>query len=112
MHRLLLTAILIILIILITLAACFDAGPTPETAQTPVPGTIAAPPANTPEPMETTAPTPTRPPANTPAPPGVPAPLTAQDREAVISSLSDAELTCIDQNPERMIATLIGGPGD
>ena len=30
----------------------------------------------------------------------------------MISSLSDAELTCIDQNPERMIATLIGGPGD
>ena len=30
----------------------------------------------------------------------------------MISSLSDAELTCIDQNPERMIATLIGGTGD
>ena len=94
MHGLILTAILTTLI---ALAACSDPAPTPEATETPVPRTVATtspPTANTPEPTE-----------------GI-SPLTGQDREAVISSLSDAELTCIDQDPERMIATLIGGTGD
>ena len=92
------------LVILAALSACFDPAPTPETAETPTPGTIAAtapPPANTPEP---TAPIP-----STPSTPRATSPPSAQDQRAVISSLSDAELVCVGQNPERMLATLTGG---
>ncbi len=105
------------LLIPMALVACSDPAPTPETAATPVPVTLAAtspPPANTPE-METpdptaaAAPTLSIPPTSTPEPPGDPPALTAQDQEALFSSLSNAELTCIGQNPERMIAALTGG---
>ena len=115
MHGLLLTPILIILI---ALAACSDPAPTPEAAVTPVPRTVAAtpaPPSNTVEkeganPAATPASTatPTLEPTSTPVPPGVLPPLPAQDREAVISSLSDTELICIAGDPDRVIATLTG----
>ena len=106
MFRILLTPILVILI---ALTACSDQVTTPEIAGMPVPGTIAvtpAPPANTPEPTATAAPTPTIPP--TPAPPRVLAPLPTIDREALLSSLSEDELACIEEDPERMIAALTG----
>ncbi len=57
-----------ILVILIALAACSDATPTPETAETPTPGAVAAttaPPANTQEPEGTD---PTATPASTETP--------------------------------------------
>ena len=48
-------------------------------------------------------------PTSTPVPPGVLSHLITMDREALLSSLSQAELACIDQDPERMIAALTGG---
>ena len=50
-------------------------------------------------------------PTSTPVPPGVLFHLITMDREALLSSLSQAELACNDQDPERMIAALTGdGP--
>ena len=123
MLKLSLTAIFVILA---ALAACFDPPPTPETAETTVPRTIAAtspPPAKSPEPegaypTATAAPksTPTEGPTSpltpeatsTPVSPGVMAPLPIGNPEALLSSLSDAELACIGEDPERMIASLTG----
>ena len=48
-------------------------------------------------------------PTSTPVPPGVLSHLPTMDRETVLSSLSQAELACIDQDPERMVAALTGG---
>ena len=110
--------LLLALVIMAMLAACSDPTPAPETVETSTPEAVpvtSAPPANTtrPEaPRATAAPTPSIPTTSTPIPPGVPPALPAQDQEALISSLSEDELSCIDQNPERMIATLIGGPED
>ena len=100
-----------ILLFLITLTACSGSAPTPapETALTPTPESIAAtapPPANTPEPTATTAHTPAI--SSTPTPRAL-SPVPIEDRGAVLSSLSDAELACIGGDPEKMIAALTGG---
>ena len=110
MHRILLTSLLVILI---ALAACSDPTPTPETAATPTPGVVAATsplPANTPGP-EGVDPTATATPATAPTerPAGPPTPETTSTPVkpgALLSSLSEAELACIDGDPERMIAAL------
>ncbi len=104
-----LIAILVVLATLAVLTACSDPVPTPETAETPTPGTASAtspPSANTTEPTATTAPTPTTSPTPTPE---ANSPLPGQGQEALLSSLSEDELDCIGQDPERMIAALTGG---
>ena len=109
MLKLPLTGILVILLILAALTACFDPSPTTESAATSTLEAAAATypqPANTPEPTATMAPTPATP--STPTPSANP-PLASQGQEALLSSLSEAELDCIDGNPERMIAALTGG---
>ncbi len=103
--------LIFILVFLITLTACSDSAstPAPETAVTPTPEIIAAtpaPPANTPEPTATTAHTPNI--HSTPTP-RVLSPTPTEDRGAVLSSLSDAELACVGGDPEKMIAALTGG---
>ena len=115
MLKLLLPMALIILVSLATLAACSDPTPAPETLPpTSIPAPTAAPmPTETPVPTEsqakrptatqraTSASSPTPRPTETPAPPGVLAPLHALDSGATLSELSDAELACIGENPER-----------
>ena len=91
-----------ILVILIALAACSDATPTPETAETPTPGAVAA---TSPLPAITTDQAATAA-TSTPVPTEVIAPTPAQGQEALLSSLSEAELACIGGDPERMIAAL------
>ena len=94
---------------LATLTACSDPAPTPETTATSTLDAVAAataPPANTPEPTPTTSPTPATP--STPTP-GANSPLPGQGQEALLSSLSEDEIDCIGQDPERMIAALTGG---
>ena len=103
--------LVVILVLLIALTACSDSAstPAPETGLTPTPEIIAAtapPPANTPEPTATTAHTPAISPTPTPR---VLSAVPIEDRGAVLSSLSDAELTCIGGDPEKMIAALTGG---
>lgn len=96
-------------IIPISLAACSDPAPTQETAATPAPGAVAATsplPANTTEPTATTVPMPATPSTPTPRATSL---LPSQGQEALLSSLSEAELDCIGQDPEKMIATLTGG---
>ena len=112
MLKLPLTGILVILLILAALAACSGPTPTPETAETPTPGTMAAtspPPANTPEPTATEAPMPPTPATPSAPTPSATSPLPGQGQGSLLSSLSEAELDCIGQDPERMIATLTGG---
>ena len=98
-----------LLIIVLALAACSGSTPTQKTVVAPIPMTVAAtapPPANTPEPTaptRTTSPTPNEEPAEIITPPP------AQDLNPVLSSLSDAELACIGEDPERMLAALTGG---
>ena len=95
--------------VLITLAACSDQAPTPETAETPTPGTVAATAATTPPPPntpETTAPTPSLEPTSTPR---ATSPTPAQDLDPVLSSLSEAEIDCIGGDPERTLAAFTGG---
>ena len=58
------------------------------------------------EPTATTAPEPTA----ILGPPGVLAPLQALDTSALLSELSDTELACIGDNPEK-VARLLAGPG-
>ena len=109
MLKLPLTGIFLILLVLAALTACSDPAPTPETAVEPTREAVAAtspPPANTPEPTSTTAHTPTISPTPTP---GVLSPMPTEDRGAVLSSLSDVELTCIGGDAEKMIAALTGG---
>ena len=128
MQRILLPAI-IILATLAALVSCSGPTPSPETqtpASTSTPSTPTA--APTPAPTETPVPTesPTeRPtaaraatpasfstpePTATPAPPGVLVPLRLQDTSALLSELSDDELECIGDNPEKLARTLVG-PG-
>ena len=111
---------IVLTVILMALAACTGATPPPEATETPAPSPIAAAtpvPANTPAPTETPPPTPTeRPttaptetPASPPSPtaPGPLVPLDIQDRQALESGLSEAELDCIG-GPERLARTLAG----
>ena len=98
-----------LLIIVLALAACADPTPTQEAAVTPAPDTApvtAPPPANTPEPTAPSEPEPTAP---TEEPTEVITPPPAQEQEALLSSLSEAELACIGGDPERMLTTLTGG---
>ena len=115
MLKLFLTATITLMVTLATLTACSDPTPAPETqAPTTAPTPTASPtPTETPVPTEapeerptaaptaTPASTPTPAPTATPAPPGVLAPLHALDSGATLSELSDAELACIGENPER-----------
>ena len=99
-----------ILAILVALTACSDPGPAPDPTETPGAGTVAATPAlipNTPTPEVASTPAPT--PLPTPAPPGTPSPLPPTDQEALLSGLSEDELACIGEDPERMLAALTRG---
>ena len=101
-----------ILIILMALAACSDPAPTPDPTETPTPSPIAATPAlipNTPEPEPTATTVPATTETPTPVPPETPSSLPPTDQETVLSSLSEDELACIGQDPERMISALTGG---
>ena len=121
MLKLFLTATITLLVTLATLTACSDATPAPEGVPTPTQvssGTAA--PASTDAPVSTQAPTerPTARPASTPTPEptatpvtlGVLAPLQALDTSALLSELSDTELACIGDNPEK-VARSLAGPG-
>ena len=108
MRKNLIPATLLVPIIMAALLACTGATPTPDPTETlEHAGITAATPAtpNTREPTATTTP----PPTITQVPPGTPSLLSTMDQEAVISSLSENELACIDQDPERMVAALTGG---
>ena len=113
MLKLFLTATITLLVTLATLTACSDPTPAPETlAPTSAPTPTVAP-ASTDTPVSTETPTekptaaPTATPASspthapTPTPNGRIAPLQMQDSGAFRSALSDAELACIGENPER-----------
>ena len=116
-QRLLLPATILFLVILAALAAWSDPTPAPETlpttstpapsasptsTETPVPTESQAEKPTTATTAATTPASPTPPgPTATPAPPGVLAPLHALDSGATLSELSDAELECIGENPER-----------
>ena len=119
-QRLLPTATLIILLILATLIACSDPTPAPDPTATP-----AAMAAATQTPTQTPAPTanptavtaakptssPTPEPTTTPVPDGRLAPIQLQDSLSLQSSLSDAELACIGDDPEQLTRALTGaGP--
>ena len=125
MLKLFLPATITILVTLATLTACSDTTPSPEEVPTPaqVPTRTRAPapteaPVSTETPKErptaapraTSASPPTSEPTATPVPPGVFAPLQALDSLALLSELSDTELACIEDNPERLARSL-AGPG-
>lgn len=109
LHRPLLITLAVALFIMSALTACSEPAPTaspPEGLFTTA----------TPAPTETLATAPTAsqtgPPTPEPSPDEELASLSPQDREAVISSLSEDELACIDQEPEGMITALIGDSWD
>ena len=113
MRKILLTPTLIILITLITLAAlaalaaCSGTAPTETPVAESTPDIVAAtppPPANIADPTATMAPTPT-----TPSTPGATSPPPIQGQEALLASLSEAELACIGGDPQRMLTALSGG---
>ena len=121
MQRILLPATITILVLLATLAAC--SGQAPDPTATPAPTAAPTPtPTETPVPTESQAERPTAAraatpasfstpePTATPAPLGVLAPLRLQDSGAMLSELSDDELACIGDNPEKLARTL-AGPG-
>ena len=125
MQRLFLPATIFLLVALATLTACSDTTPAPEEVLTPtqVSSKVAAP-ASTDAPVSTQAPTerPTAAPRATPASPPTPeptatpvplrvlAPLQALDTSALLSELSDTELACIGDDPEKLARSL-AGPG-
>ena len=101
-------AALVLPVLIATLLACTGEAPTPDPTETPTPTSVAvtaAPPTNTPTPVATPAPTP----LPTPTPPGTTSLLPPTDQEAVLSSLSETELSCIGEDPEKMLAALTGG---
>ena len=127
MLKLFLSATVTLLVTLATLTACSDTTPAPEEVPTPtqVSSRVAAP-ASTDAPVSTHAPTerptaaPKATPASTPTPEptatpvslGVLAPLRFQDSGAMLSELSDTELACIGDDPEKLARALTGqGPG-
>ena len=116
----LIPATLIILVLLATLVACSEPTPAPDPT-----ATLAAMAAATQTPTETPAPTAnptaataakptsstTPEPTTTPVPDGRLAPIQLQDSESLQSSLSDAELACIGDDPEQLTRVLTGaGP--
>ena len=114
--RPLLPATLALLVTLATLIACSDPTPTPESLALP---TVSAP-TEVPAPRETPTETPTAAPTATPASspaleatatpvtPGLLAPLRLQDSLALRSALSEAELACIGEDPEKLARMLTG----
>ena len=115
----------IALVIFTALVACGEQTPTPDGAAATVPAPVetatsapAPEPTNTQQaastatPRPTAAPkttpdsTPTPEPTPTPAPDGVLAPLRLQDSLALRSALSEAELACIGDNPEKLARML------
>ena len=111
--------VLTVLVAIAALMACSGGDPTraptattaPAPAETltatPLPtATATTAPKPTPEPTATTAPEPTA----TPVPPGILAPLQALDTSALLSELSDTELACIGDNPEK-VARFLAEPG-
>ena len=107
----------VLTVILMALLACAGATPAPEPKETRVPASIATAtlqPANTPRPEATAtrspAPTvgpttvPTAAPTSTPTPTpdGRLAPIRLHDSQALVSSLSQAELACIGDVPETL----------
>ena len=121
MLKSLIPATITILVLLATLAAC--SGQAPDPTATPAPTAAPTPaPTETPVPTESQAERPTAAraatpasfstpePTATPAPLGVLAPLRLQDSGAMLSELSDDELACIGDDPERLARTL-AGPG-
>ena len=108
-----------VLVAIAALMACSSgdpsSAPTATTAPAPAETLTATPlptatattePKPTPEPTATTAPEPTA----ILAPPGVLAPLQPQDTSALLSELSDTELACIGDDPEK-VARLLAGAG-
>ena len=111
------------LVILVGVLACSEATPTPAPTETTAPGNITATPAlpaNPPAPEGETPqppPTPTERPTvaltatpaipPTPSAPGTLVPADIQDPQALISSLSDAEMDCIG-DPDRLVGALAG----
>ena len=123
MLKLFLPATITLLATLAALTACSDTTPALEEVPTPtqVTSRIAAP-ASTDAPVSTQAPTerptaapratpaspPTPEPTATPVPLGVLAPLQVLDSQAMLSELSDTELACIGDNPEKLARSLAG----
>ena len=111
-----LLATLIILLTLAILTACSDPTPAPDPTATPAAMAAATQaPAPTANPTAATAAKPTSSPipepTTTPVPDGRLAPIQLQDSESLQSSLSDAELTCIGDDPEQLTRVLTGaGP--
>ena len=125
MPKLILPKTVVFLAILMTLAACTQATPTPSPAETTAPTsttTATAPPANITVPTDIPAPTttpterPTAAPTATPAKlptaatHGTLAPLDIQDPQRMTAQLSDSDLDCIGGDPASLTRTL-AGPG-
>ena len=125
MLKLFLPATITLLATLATVTACSDTTPALEEVPTPTQVTSrTAAPASTDAPVSTQAPTerptaaptatpaspPTLEPTATPVPLGVLAPLQALDSTALLSELSDTELACIGDDPEKLARSL-AGPG-
>ena len=108
----LLLTLTLFLIALATLMACTEATPAPGPTETPVPSPIAATPAlipNTPEPEPTATTVPATTETPTQVPPETPWTQPPKEQETVLSSLSEDELECTGEDPERMLAALTGG---
>ena len=88
-------------------AGAATSAPAPEPTETPQ-SVMTATPRPTAAPRATPASPPTPEPTATPAPPGVLAPLQALDSGAMLSELSDAELACIGDDPEKLVQALTG----
>ena len=120
MLKTLILATLIVLALLATMAACSEPTPAPDPTATPA-ATAAATQAPTETPAPTANPTaapaakptssPTPEPTTTPVPDGRLAPIQLQDSLSLQSSLSDAELACMGDDPEQLARALTGqGP--
>ena len=118
LKNLIVLATLIVLALLATMAACSEPTPAPDPTATPA-ATVAATPTQTPAPTAnpTAAPaakptsSPTPEPTTTPVPDGRLVPIQLQDSLSLQSSLSDAELACIGDDPEQLTRALTGaGP--
>ena len=118
LKNLIVLATLIVLALLATMAACSEPTPAPDPTATPA-ATVAATPTQTPAPTAnpTAAPaakptsSPTPEPTTTPVPDGRLVPIQLQDSLSLQTSLSDAELACIGDDPEQLARALTGaGP--
>ncbi len=96
---------LVLPVLIATLLACTGEAPAPDPTETPTPTSTAA----TPVPANTPNPTPTTSLPPTPAPQGLHSSQPPTDQEEMLSSLSEDELACIGEEPERMLAAFTGG---